>query len=64
MSDPVIDSVRSERRRISAEHGHNVRQLGRYLTIVQTEDYSERLVHPRRTDKRVRKARPKLRKSA
>lgn len=44
-SDPVIDEVRSVRRKISASYGHDVRKM---ITdhIKQQERYANRLIKP------------------
>lgn len=63
MSGPVIDQVRNQRRRISAEHNHSVRSLGSYLTIVQREEYQDRLVFPKRDSRREQRVKPEQRRA-
>ena len=45
-SDPVIDEVRSVRRKISASYGHDVRKMIADH-MKQQERYADRLVMPR-----------------
>ena len=50
--DPAIDEIRAVRRRISAEHGHDIRSLLRYYKEME-KDYADRIVRthpPARTD--------------
>ena len=41
--DPAIEEIRAVRRRISAEHGHDIRSLLRYYKEME-KDYADRII--------------------
>ena len=53
-SDPVIDEVRSVRRKISASYGHDVRKMIADH-IEQQQRYADRLIMPRHRRRAVKK---------
>ncbi len=53
-SDPVIDEVRSVRRKISASYGHDIRKMIADH-VKQQERYADRLVMPRHGRRPVNK---------
>ena len=53
-SDPVIDEVRSVRRKISASYGHDVRKMIADH-MKQQERYADRLIMPRQGRHAVKK---------
>ncbi len=53
-SDPVIDEVRSVRRKISAAYGHDIRKMIADH-MKQQERYADRLITPRPGRRAVKK---------